>query len=181
MTVESGKGKHVPGSYPFKVTHIGVITRDIDKTIKQYEAMGAGPFKRFQLTDEEFAQKRRWNYDIDTSDHVYAIAYGQLSAGFGVEIFQLLQCPNPEKNIAHQFLVSKGEGIWHLGHDVENMEEAIAWMKNAGYEVIGGSEYMDGTLMCYFDTAKDFGYVIQLHQVVKGGAADLLTNPVEKK
>jgi hypothetical protein len=181
MTTELGERKQLPGSYPFKVTHIGVITRDIDRTIKQYEAMGAGPFKKFQLTDEGFEQKRRWNYDIDTSDHIYAIAYGQLSGGFGVEIFQLLECPNPEKNIANQYLETKGEGIWHLGHDVENMEEAIAWMKNAGYDVIGGAEYMDGTLMCYFGTTEDLGYVIQLHQVVKGGAADQLTNPDQQK
>jgi methylmalonyl-CoA/ethylmalonyl-CoA epimerase len=180
MTGESGKSVQGPGSYPFKVTHIGVITRDIDKTIERYRAMGVGPFQRFNFSDEGFLQKRRWNYDIDTSDHIYDIAYGQFSGGFGVEIFQLLQCPNPEKNIAHQFLVTKGEGIWHLGHDVENMEEAIAWMKNADYDVIGGAEYMDGTLMCYFDTTQSLGYVIQCHQVVKGGAADRLTNPVPR-
>jgi methylmalonyl-CoA/ethylmalonyl-CoA epimerase len=180
MATKSGKKPQVPGSYPFKVTHIGVVTTDMDRTIKRYEAMGVGPFQRFHLPDERFTFKRRWNYDIDVSDHVYEVAYGQFSGGFGVEIFRLINVPNPEKNIAQQFLDSKGEGVWHLGHDVENMEEAIEWMKNAGYEVIGGSEYVDGTLMCYFGT-QDLGYIIQFHQVVKGSVADQLTNPVEKK
>jgi len=171
MAKESVK-KQALGTYPFKVTHIGVITRDMEKTVKRYEAMGVGPFQRFRLPDARFQFRKRWNYDIDTSDHVYDVAYGHMSGGFGVEIFQLIQCSNPEKNIAQQFLDTKGECVWHLGHDAENMDEAIAWMANAGYPVIGGSEYIDGTLMCYFGTQKDLGFVIQIHQIVKGGVAD---------
>lgn len=49
-------------------------------------------------------------------------------------------------------------------------------MKNAGYEVIGGSEYVDGTLMAFFGT-QDLGYIIQVHEVVKGSVSDQVTNP----
>lgn len=161
--------------YPFKVTHIGVITEDIDRTVAKYEAMGVGPFIRFRLPDANFKFKRKWHYDIDTTNHVYEAAYGKMSNGFGVEIFQIVSVEHPDKDIAKQYLDAKGECIWHLGHDVENMDEAIAWMKKAGYEVIGGAEYEDGTMMCYFGT-QDLGYVIQLHEVVKGSVADQLTN-----
>jgi hypothetical protein len=182
MEAKSEKKAQVPGSYPFKVTHIGVITKDIDRTIKRYEAMGVGPFERFRLPDARFKFKKRWMYDVDLSahDHVCDVAYGQMSGGFGVEIYQLINIKEPQKSIPQQYLDTKNECIWHLGHDVENMEEAIVWMKNAGYEVIGGSEYVDGTLMVFFGT-QDLGYIIQVHEVVKGSIADQVTNPALTK
>ena len=48
-------------------------------------------------------------------------------------------------------------------------------MKNAGYEVIGGSEYVDGTRMAFFGT-QDLGYIIQVQEVVKGSVADQVTD-----
>ena len=175
MEARLGKKAQVPGSYPFKVTHIGVITKDINRTIKRYEAMGVGPFERFRLPDARFNFKKRWMYDVDLSDHdhVCDVAYGQMSGGFGVEIYQLIKIKEPNKSIPQQYLDAKDVCVWHLGHDAENMDEAIAWMKNAGYELIGGSEYVDGTLMCFFGT-QDLGYIIQVHEIVKGGVVDQL-------
>lgn len=128
IEIKSGKKAQVPGSYPFKVTHIGVITKDMDRTIKRYEAMGVGPFERFRLPDARFKFKKRWMYDVDLSahDHVCDVAYGQMSGGFGVEIYQLIKVKEPKKSIPQQYLDAKDECVWHLGHDVENMDEAIA-------------------------------------------------------
>ncbi len=142
-------------------THIGVVVRDIDEAIQRYTAMGLGPFRRFTLPSDEFmAFKWRHHFNNPVDDHIYEVAWGQFGA-IGMEIFQ----PVRGDSIPQRFLDQKGEGVWHYGYDVHDMDQVAAWMHARGYQVIGASETTDGIKMNYFGTDDVGGVYFQAHEV----------------
>ncbi len=146
-----------------KMGHVGMVVRDIDKAVAHFEKLGIGPFKRSTLPAPGYTFSAREHYGKSVNDSKYATAYARLGS-IGLEIFQ----PISGDTIPQRFLDTKGEGIWHFGYDVEDMEETKAWMAERGFKVVGSSTYHDGTLMCYFDTADPGGVLFQAHQS-KGG------------
>lgn len=142
-------------------THVGVVVRDIDEAIRRYEAMGCGPFKRFDLPSDDFAQfKWRHHFNQPADGHVYKVAWGKFGP-IDMEIFQ----PIAGDSIPQRFLDAKGEGVWHYGYDVENMAETDAWMERRGYKVVGASETESGVLMSYYGTDDVGGVYFQAHEV----------------
>ena len=136
-----------------KFTHVGSIVKDINKAVAHYEKMGMGPFKRFTLPGPGFEF-------IDWPDDKlkFECAYGQIGSEIGLELFQPVS-----GNIGN-----KGEHIWHIGYDVENMDKTIAWMAERGFKVIATTTYVDGSRECRFGTAEPGGVLIQTHELVKG-------------
>jgi catechol 2,3-dioxygenase-like lactoylglutathione lyase family enzyme len=146
-----------------KLTHLGFVVRDIDKAVKTYESLGIGPFKRFSLPSPEFKFNKIEHFGKYSADHKYEVAYAN-AGPVGIEIFQCIG----GDNIPQRFLDEKGEGLWHYGYDVEDMDKTIEWMAERGYGIIGSAEYPDGTRMVYFDTREDLdGIVFQAHENVE--------------
>jgi len=149
-------------SSPWKnLTHIGVVVRDIERSLQAYREFGIGPFRCFDLPSEEFI-KFRWRHHFGkpADSHVYKVAWGIMSP-IALEVFQ----PITGDSIPQRVLDSRGEGIWHYGYDVENMNNTVTWMEHRGYPVVGAAEAQDGTLMCYFDTIAAGGVYFQAHEV----------------
>jgi catechol 2,3-dioxygenase-like lactoylglutathione lyase family enzyme len=158
-----------------KLTHIGLVVRDIEKTLESYGALGIGPFKRFDLPSDEFiAFKSRHHFGKPADGHVYKVAWGSMGP-IAVEIFQ----PVAGDSIPQRWLDAKGEGIWHYGYDVDDMAQTIAFMEARGYAVIGASEHEDGTLMCYFGTDAVGGVYFQAHQLSKASTMHELSTIVK--
>jgi catechol 2,3-dioxygenase-like lactoylglutathione lyase family enzyme len=145
-----------------RLTHLGIVVRDIEKAIAMYrDTFGAGPFKRFSLPSDDFITFRwRHHFGIPADDHRYEVAYGNMGA-IGVELFQCIA----GDSIPQRFLDARGEGVWHYGYDVDDIEATTAWMSAHGFPVIGGSEHSDGTRMLYFDTFAATGVYWQAHEV----------------
>ena len=144
-----------------KFTHIGVVVHDLDKAVTQYSAMGLGPFVRFRLPSDQFAQlKYVQHFGRDASGNVYEIAWGKFG-DIAMEIFQ----PFAGDSIPKRFLEARGEGVWHYGYDVHDMDETVAWMKAKGYDVVGSSETKEGVRMSYFGTHEVGGVYFQAHEV----------------
>ena len=146
-----------------KFTHIGVVVRDLDKAVAQYSALGLGPFTRFRLPSPQFSTfKLVRHFGRDASDNIYEIAWGKFG-DIAMEIFQ----PIAGDSIPQRFLDAKGEGVWHYGYDVEDMDQVVPWMKAKGYEIMGESLTDDDVRMCYFGTNDVGGVYFQAHEVPK--------------
>lgn len=145
------------------LTHVGLVVHDLDKAVSLYETLGAGPFKRFRLPGQNFEVKFRQHFGVRADDHVQEVAWGSMGP-IAVEIFQCIH----GDSIPQRFLDTRGEGIWHYGYDVEDMNYTIAWMAARGYTIIGEAEYVDGTRMCYFDTDRPGGVYFQAHEIAQG-------------
>lgn len=87
-----------------RIDHLAICVRDLDASIKVLEAMGAELFHRKanEATGLQSAQFRWGNITVT------------------------LENPMGERGPFAEFLRRHGEGIHHIGVDVENLDEAVA-------------------------------------------------------
>ncbi len=98
-----------------KVDHIGIAVKNLDETLKFYtEALG------LELHGTETVEEQK-------------VKVAFLPVG-DTEV-ELLESTDPEGPIA-KFIDKNGEGIQHIAFRVENIEEAIAHMKEKGFRMI---------------------------------------------
>jgi catechol 2,3-dioxygenase-like lactoylglutathione lyase family enzyme len=149
----------LPGLPFANIAHLGWVVRDMDKTVKTFEAMGLGPWRRYILgetgTGHDFAW-RDYEGGMDNRAEVALAKWGPIV----VELFQPTRWPMLER-----ILETKGEGIWHFGYSVsrEQFDATVAEMKKKGIEVTGQSEYKNGVRMAFLDPNQTGGIVFQLH------------------
>ncbi|ADO84482.1 methylmalonyl-CoA epimerase [Ilyobacter polytropus] len=101
-----------------KVDHIGIAVKDLDAVVKFYEDVMGIPLHGIETVEE---QKVR-------------VAFMPV----GDTEIELLESTSPDGPIA-KFIDKKGEGVQHVAFKVENIEEAIADMKEKGYRMIDES------------------------------------------
>lgn len=129
--------------------HIGVVVRDIDKTIQYLSSTYAirssqmvgnyTPSNEELLAGENFAVK------------VAIVEMGSLK-------LELLQ-PLNEKSMLSQFLKSHGEGLHHIAFLISNLDEVISNFKAQGVEVLVGGCVGDGRWV-YMNTGVKPGGII---------------------
>lgn len=98
-----------------KVDHIGIAVKNLDETLKFYtEALG------LEVHGTETVEEQK-----------VKVAFLPL----GDTEVELLESTSPDGPIA-KYIEKKGEGIQHLAFKVENIEEAIEYMKEKGFRMI---------------------------------------------
>jgi len=136
--------KNIPEGMTFgKLAQIGVVVKDLDKTIERLTALGLGPFKKSKLPEDNVEFYR--GKPFKPNDAV-RIAFAELG-GLGLELIQPIG-PSPHK----EYLDEKGEGIQHLGFHVDNVVEAAKRITDKGGVTVlltaktktgGGVAYLD--------------------------------------
>jgi len=98
-----------------KVDHIGIAVKNLEETLKFYtEALG------LELHGSETVEEQK-----------VKVAFLPI----GDTEVELLESTTPDGPIA-KFIEKKGEGIQHIAFRVENIEEAIEYMKEKGFRMI---------------------------------------------
>ena len=145
---------------PFgNIAHLGWAVKDIDQTIKNFELMGLGPWRRYILGEadggHDFAY-RDYEGGMENRCKVGLCKLGNIV----FELFDPISFP-----IVDNFLAEHGEGIWHFGYSVtrEQFDMTIAEMEKVGIGIIGRSEYKNGVRMAFLDPAKTGGIIFQIH------------------
>ena len=152
MTIEIGVVKLPPPR------HIGVVVKDIDKTVEYYSSMwGLGPWKKFERLVAKEQMLAEGLYNTSYTLKVAAAQWGPVT-------LELLQ-PAGGKSVWSDFLETNGEGIHHLCFDVPNWDEVVAQVKKDGAKLLVGAK-LEGLTWCYFETSPG-GLIIEIKQ---GGA-----------
>ncbi|MDL2248361.1 methylmalonyl-CoA epimerase [Tyzzerella sp. OttesenSCG-928-J15] len=99
---------------PLRIDHIGIAVPNLDDAIKMYEDLG------LQSTGVE-----------EVAEQKVKVAF----LPCGDSEIELLESTDPEGPIA-KFIEKKGAGIQHIAIRVENIEAAIAEMKEKGWRMI---------------------------------------------
>jgi methylmalonyl-CoA/ethylmalonyl-CoA epimerase len=138
------------------LSQIGVVVRDLDAAINYYEALGIGPFVRPKLRYVDIVQYGEpAEYDFEIS-----VAFCSLGS---VEM-ELVQ-PVSEPSIYKDFLESKGEGLHHLGFDVDDINDRLDRYKQMGIKtVLSGRSETGDSAAAYLDTSDVGGVLIELIQ-----------------
>ena len=145
---------------PFaQLHHISVIVRDIDAAVTFYESIGIGPFKSYPPIKEYVK--------IDVPDkegfHNLTIKCAQIGA---VEL-QLIQ-PGTGQSLYKDFLDKKGEGVYHLGFVVDDIEKSGVEVKAMGLGVISSGRRENGSGFSYLDTVDKAGVTLLIRQSPPG-------------
>ena len=127
---------------PFtKVTQIGIVVRDMDKTIKRLTSLGIGPFQEMILPPDrvEWFRDKRMYADF----RIFYAMIGDIQ----IELIQPLSGESPHK----EFLNTKGEGIQHIGCAVEGLQNKVDKLTEQGAEVLLRAKFPGGGGVAYCD------------------------------
>ena len=135
------------------VSQIGVVVRDIHKTIDYYEKiLSLGPFVKI---DSSFTETFYYGKLVDS---LWVMGFCSLGP---IEL-ELIQ-PISKPTIYHDFLKEKGEGIHHLGFDVKDIDEKLTLCEKIGIQVLQ-SGWNSTAHFAYLDTVAIGGIIFELIQ-----------------
>lgn len=133
------------------VSQIGIVVKDIEKSADYYAArFDIGPFSIMEV-------------DLDGAVLRGKPASIRMKVGFaqsGPVQLELIQ-PLSGDNIYTEFLAAKGEGIHHLGFQVEDFDAMLAAFAREGVEPVFYRN-RDGFAFAYMDTEKIGGVMVEL-------------------
>jgi methylmalonyl-CoA/ethylmalonyl-CoA epimerase len=141
---------------PFsKLHHLSVVVRNMEEAIKFYESIGIGPFEDYPpLTEYK-------KLNVQDKTGFFNLKFKVAQVG-DIQI-QLCQ-PGEEKSIYKDFLEKKGEGVYHLGFVVDQVDDSEAELKKLGLRVLSSGRREDGSGFSYMDTAQKAGVTLLIRQ-----------------
>jgi methylmalonyl-CoA/ethylmalonyl-CoA epimerase len=135
-----------------KVIQIGVVVKDIDKTVARLTALGIGPFKTHSLPadrEEWYGNKRMY------AEFKFRMAnIGDMQ----LELIQPISGDSPHKD----FLESRGEGIQHIACSVKDVQKEVNKLTKLGVDIVLRAKFPEGGGVAYCDLGS--GLIIELIQ-----------------
>jgi methylmalonyl-CoA/ethylmalonyl-CoA epimerase len=128
-----------------KIAHIGIVVRNIEKTIKAFKALGIGPFLPLGLPPMTGKPLFRGKL-LNSQEKVLSTATGQ------VEI--VLTEPVAGNSPWQEFIDTKGEGVHHIAYLVDDLDKEVAKYLKKGFKLAqigrweggGGGAYLEPEL-----------------------------------
>jgi methylmalonyl-CoA/ethylmalonyl-CoA epimerase len=131
--------------------HAGIVVADIDEAISRYtDHLGIGPWSRL---DAEIPCLFRGEETISGARVALARS--------GTSYVELVQ-PTSGRSSASAFLQERGEGLYHLGFWVPDVDATVARAAEHGIGVDWSASDGKGLLFAYLDAAKMGGVHIEL-------------------
>ena len=141
---------------PFsKLHHLSVVVRNLEKATQFYESMGIGPFEDYPPLTEYI------KLNVPDETGFFNLKFKVAQVG-DIQI-QLCQ-PGEGKSPYKDFLEKKGEGVYHLGFVVDQVDDSETELKKLGLKVLSSGRRADGSGFSYMDTAQEAGVTLLIRQ-----------------
>lgn len=138
----------------FKNIHqIGIVTKNINQTIRAYCDYGIGPWNLWDFGPEMVEDMRVKGKRVD-----YRMTVATCKK-FNVD-FEIIE-PKDDISIYYDFLIERGEGIQHFNYDSLDYESTLGFFKSKGLKITQFGNLLGKHRYVYFDTEKDTGHVIE--------------------
>lgn len=141
----------------WKLHHVGIPVRDLDKSLEDYQALDMATFQpEFLIDSSKIAEYLVYGKTPDPIVKTRG-AMGQLGP-LGVELLQ----PVEGETVHKELLESTGEGIGHVAYTVDDLEEETAKLVEQGFPVILSIKHADQANRgaVYLDTRSKFSNII---------------------
>jgi methylmalonyl-CoA/ethylmalonyl-CoA epimerase len=124
-----------------KVIQVGVVVKDVEKTVERLTVIGIGPFQQMVLPPE----RKEWF----RGEPMYADfkIYGAMIGDIQIELIQPLSGDSPHM----EFLKTKGEGIQHIACAVPDVREAVDKLAEKDVDVLMRAKFPGGGGVAYMD------------------------------
>ncbi|WP_347344800.1 VOC family protein [Microbacterium sp.] len=154
--VASEKPLLAPQDSPFRrLHHVCVIVRDLEAAVSYYETLGIGPWFDYPKSSPYV------ELEVPSEEGTKAMRYKCCD----LENFQLQLCePSEHDTPQRRFLDERGEGIFHLGFDVDDLSAGTDLGRALGLGVISRGVRENGTGFCYFDTREGAGTILEIRK-----------------
>ncbi len=147
-------GKEGDKSVFGELQHVGVVVKDINKTIESLSALGIGPFEtshRVPITERTFRGR-----STDIKNEIRFVKMGHVE----VELVQ----PVKGVSIASEVLEKNGEGVCHLGFFVDDVWAEAEKLKKQGFNIIQTAKRPSGGGAIFLDPDQTGGIILELVQ-----------------
>ena len=135
--------------------HICLVVRDIDASVGFYEALGIGPWHDYPPLEQYTT--------LDMPDRAAFLDLRYRYADLGGLQLQLCQ-PGAGASPQRAFLDERGEGVFHVGFEVDDVDAAEKAALDLGLRPLMRGRRDDGSGFDYFDTADQAGTVLLVRQ-----------------
>ena len=133
--------------------HVTIAVTNLERTVKYYESVGFGSFEaparhdfsstlRGEPMNSKRATKETW---------------------MGPVFLQLVQQVEGE-SLVSEFIRRKGEGVFHLGFIVDNIDEAEVQAVKMGLKITEKGRRKDGSGYAFFDTEAFAGVTLEIKE-----------------
>lgn len=141
---------------PFRTLHhVCIVVHDLEAAVAYYESLGVGPwfdypkgaaYVRFEVPNRAASDAMRYK----------CVDLGNVQ----LQLCQppMLECPQ------RRFLDEHGEGVYHLGFEVADLDEAEGAMRERGVDVVASGRRTDKSGFAYFDTRPAAGVTLEVRR-----------------
>lgn len=137
---------------------IGIIVRDLDAAVRNYERYGIGPWQYFEVRPEEAPDLRHYGEPVTGATRCATAKIGSV----WWELFQ----PLDEVGMFAQWLAERGEGVHHIAVKTPSFERAVEMQT----ETLPLSGSFVGIQVAYLPTERELGVMLE---VFKGGPSKI--------
>lgn len=142
---------------PFsRVDHLGIVASDLDAAIEHYEALGIGPFAPPKEVIPAAFDER-----IDMGDFVMRTNFVDLGS-VKLEVIEPVTGESAELGGWQEFLSANGDGVHHVGFEVNELAAETARLQEMGAEIYFQMDFPSGGGAVYLDTAGVGGVILEL-------------------
>ncbi|MBT8330843.1 MAG: VOC family protein [Deltaproteobacteria bacterium] len=138
-----------------KPHHITIVVRNIEKAQAFYESIGIGPWQDYG------SLKQYTQLNVTDTEGFFNLKFKYIQ--LGTLQIQLVQ-PGKGKSVYKDHLEKKGEGVFHIGFEVESIKDAEQKIKESGLKVLQSGRRDDGSGFAYFQTADKAGVTLLVRQ-----------------
>ena len=150
------------GGAPCEFVQIGIVVKDLDRTVKYLaEVFGLGPF-RFVTYPPEGREDMPLEYRGKPGHFSHRLAFARLGP---IEL-ELAQPLEGESGLT-EFLKEHGEGLQHIRFNTPELQPVLDHLAEEGVQpLMSGAGLRPGTQWVHMDTAGQAGFVIELMNVL---------------
>jgi len=135
------------------ICQVGVVVKDLDRTIEHLTSLGLGPFKvRTAYHPSAIVRGKKVSYQV-------RIAMARQGA-VQLELIEYQKGTTIQKD----FLDQKGEGIHHVLFNVRSLDKALGTCKQRGIEVLQQDRFVGGGGLAYLGTDQPGGIIFEVVQ-----------------
>lgn len=142
-----------------KLKQVCILTRDIDKTMKNWvKYLGIGPWKVLTFTEETVKNLKVYGKPVK-EPFKFIIALSNMGGDFEFELIQPVYGPM----IYDKFLNEKGEGLHHIKEEISDADinRVLEEYKAKGIEVTQTGQF-DTDVHYYLDTEPYLDFIYEL-------------------
>jgi methylmalonyl-CoA/ethylmalonyl-CoA epimerase len=143
--------------FPFStLDHLGIVASDLDDAVEHYESLGIGPFTAPKdIIPAEFDEQ------VEIGDFVMRTNFADLGP-VKMEVIQPVEGESTELGGWQEFLEDNGEGVHHVGFEVDDLDEVTSRLQEQGADVYFEMDFPSGGGAVYLDTAGIGGVILEV-------------------